>query len=58
MKSRITINNLTINGPTKINPNKILFEIEEYDYESAIISIDDLRQIKDFIDGVIKEYDK
>lgn len=58
MKGKININNLTINSPTKINPDRVLFEIEDYDYGSAIVSIEELRKIKIFIEGVLEDYDK
>ena len=58
MKGKININNLTINPPTKINPDRVLFEIEDYDYESAIVSIEELRKIKTFIDDILEDYDK
>lgn len=53
---KLTINGLTIKKPTEWDADNVHFEINNYDYDSTMISIEDLKVINEYISEILNNY--
>lgn len=50
---KIHLGNFTINKPEEWDPDNVKLEISDYDYDSTLISIEDLKVLHKFIGEII-----
>jgi hypothetical protein len=55
MENKLKVGNLTINKPEIWNPNNVVFEIQDYDYESTTITIEQLEEIYNYIGKILNK---
>ncbi len=52
-RESLVLGNFKINAPTDWEPDRIKLEIEDYDYDSTHISIEELKILYEFIGSIL-----
>ncbi len=56
IEDSLVLGKFTINKPEDWDMNNVILEINEYDYDSTTISIDDLKLLHKYISDILKAH--